>query len=146
MEVFLKKDVAGVGMAGQIIRVQQGFANNYLIPRNLGIIVTAANRASLAKQERKPKDPEVAHSETSMLAEKIGAIKVVLKRKMHDDGKLYAAVREAEIVELLAQKGFKINKNQVIFERPIREKGSYKVIIKLSTKLQPQIHVNVVAE
>lgn len=146
MEVFLKKDVAGVGMAGQIIRVQQGFANNYLIPRNLGIIVTVANRSSLAKQEKRPKDPEAAHSETSILAEKIGAIKVVLRRKMHDDGKLYAAVREAEIVALLAQKGFKINKNQVIFERPIREKGGYKVIIKLSTKLQPKIHVDVVAE
>ena len=146
MEVFLKKDVAGVGMAGQIIRVQPGFANNYLVPRNLGVVVTATNRASLAKQEKRPKDPEAAHSETSMLAEKIGAIKVVLKRKMHDDGKLYAAVREAEIVELLAQKGFKINKNQVIFERPIREKGSYKVIIKLSTKLQPHIQIDVISE
>lgn len=146
MEVFLHKDVPNVGKAGQIIRVQPGFANNYIVPRGLGVIVTPETREFYKKKELKPKDLTIASHETSMLAEKIGAIRIVLKRKLHDDGKLYAAVRPTEVVDLLEPKGIKVQKNQIIFERPLKEKGSYKVTIQLSTKLKPQITLDIIAE
>lgn len=146
MEIYLKKDVPRVGMAGQIIKVETGFANNYLIPQGFGVMINDANRETFKKKERKPKDPSAVSSETSLLAEKIGSLRLIVKRKTHDDGKLYAAIRPGEVADVLLEKGFKVDKNQVIFERPIKEKGSYKVIIKLSTKLQPQIHLDVLAE
>jgi len=89
---------------------------------------------------------EVVATATSMLAEKIKSTTVILKRKMHDDDKLYGSVAPNEIVDLLADKGISISKNQVQFEKSIKSKGTYEVTIKLSSRLQPQLTVKVVPE
>src|SRR5438477_7592322 len=109
MEVYLHKDVPNLGSAGQIVRVKPGFAQNYIIPRGLGSIVTEANRAFFKTRERKPKDTQIATQETSLLADKISSLRIILKRKMHDDGKLYAAVRPGEVADLLTEKVVKID-------------------------------------
>jgi large subunit ribosomal protein L9 len=146
IEVFLKKDIPKVGMAQQIIKVSSGYANNFIIPGGFGDIVTDKNREFYLKKEKKPRDAKAAHSETSLLAEKISDVKLTIKHKVHDDGKLYASIRPAEIVDLLAEKGFSIDKSQVKFGKPVKTKGTHTVTIKLSSKLQPTIALTVVPE
>ena len=146
MEIFLSKDVPHVGIAGQIVKVKPGYAYNFIIPRSLGVIITSGNKEFYSKKAKKPKDPQAIHSATSLLAEKIGDVSLKLKKKMHDDGKLYASIRSAEVVQMLADKGFKIDKSQVKFSKTIKEKGAYKVTIKLSSKLQPIISLTVSPE
>ena len=81
-----------------------------------------------------------------MLAEKINGIKLTLKRKMHDDGKLYAAVNPSEIADLLAQEGFAITKSQIKMHKSIKEKGNFDVVVKLTSQLQSTIQLKVISE
>ena len=147
MKVFLKKDIEKVGMEGEIIKVSDGYARNFLFPNSLAIEITSHNE-NLYKnkvkqvQERK----SVIESKTSMLAERINNLTITLKRKMHDDGKLYGAINSTEIVEGLASEGINISKSQVIFHKSIKSKGSYLVTIKLTSRLQPTMKVVVASE
>jgi len=147
MKVFLLKDVERVGLAGEIIKVAEGYAANFLIPKKLAVEITPSNEKMYQSKIKVVEHrKEVVATKTSMLAEKISAIKLTLKRKMHDDGKLYGAVGANEVVDLLAEKGFGIGKSQVDFDKSIKEKGTYQVTIKLSSKLQSKISLTVVPE
>ena len=147
MRVFLLKDVEQVGMSGEIVKIADGFAVNFLFPRKLAVEVTEKNEGSFAKRLKTiEKREEVVATKTSMLAEKIKALELVLKRKMHDGDKLYGSISPQEIVDLLAQKGVVVSKSQVILDKSIKSKGTHTVIIKLSSKLQPAVTLKIVAE
>ena len=147
MRVFLLKDVEKVGMAGEIIKTTEGFARNFLIPRKFAVEVTAKNEASFAHRVKTIEHrKEVVESKTSMLAEKIKGLEVVLKRKIHDNDQLYGSVSAKEIAEELAKQGVSVAPNQVLIEKSIKAKGVYPVTIKLSSKLLPEIKVKIVPE
>lgn len=147
MKVFLLKDIERIGMAGEIVKVSDGFGLNYLIPNKLASEVNEKNESFFKTRTKTIEHrQEVISSKTSMLAEKIKALKVTLKRKMHDDGKLYGSISPAEIVDALAEKGVSISKSQVDFGKSIKEKGAYDITIKLSSKLQPKVSVVIVPE
>lgn len=147
MKVYLLKDIKGIGIAGEIIKVKEGYADNFLIPRKLAVKVTAKNEVFYQSKAKSVEDrKQVIASNTSILAQKIGELKIALKRKMHDDGKLYASINPSEIVDLLQQEGVSISKSQVKLTKSIKEKGTFPVTIKLSTKLQPQLKLQIVAE
>jgi len=145
MKVFLLKDVEKIGLAGEIIKVKDGFATNYLVPRKLAVILTAENEKHYTGRVKNVEHrKEVISTKTSMLAEKIGSFQLKLKCKTHDDGKLYGSVSPADIVDLLGEKGISISKNQVEFGKSIKSTGTYKVTIKLSSKLKPVLTLKVV--
>ncbi len=147
MKVYLKKDVEKIGLSGEIIKTSDGYARNYLIPRGLGVEITPNNIEFYEKRARTVKNREtVISSNTSMLAEKIGALKLKIKRKMHDDGKLYGAISPIEIVELLAKEGITVSKSQVLFDKSIKSKGTHDITIKLTSRLLPQIKLTVISE
>lgn len=147
MKVFLLKDVAKVGIAGEVLKVADGYADNYLLPKKLAVKITPANEKFYAKHTKTvEKRKDAIASKTSMLAEKIKALTLTIKHKSHDDGKLYGSINESEIVDLLAKEGVSISKSQVLFDKSIKEKGLYKVTIKLSSTLKPQVSLKVVPE
>jgi len=147
MKVFLKQDIEKIGMAGEIVKVGDGYARNFLIPRNFAVEVTPKNE-SFYKTKIKSVEhrKDVISSKTSMLAERIKSMKLSIKRKMHDDGKLYGSISQGEVVDLLGQEGININKSQVIFDKSIKRKGSHKVTIKLTSQLMPELTVTISAE
>jgi large subunit ribosomal protein L9 len=148
LRVFLIQDVEKVGMAGEIIKAAEGYARNYLIPRKLGQEVTHKNEASFANRIKTiEKRHEIVESKTSMLAEKIKSIQVVLKRKTHDNDQLYGSISPREIAEeLSAQHGITVSNSQVIIEKAIKAKGLHTIIIKLSSKLQPTLKIKIIPE
>ncbi len=147
MEVYLRKDVEKIGLAGEIIKVGDGFARNFLIPQGLAVEITPHNKGQYLSKIRKVENrKEVIASQTSMFAEKLNTVAITLKKKMHDDGQLYGSVNASEVVEALAQQGISITKGQVEFDKSIKSKGSFKVHIKLSTRLKPSITVTIIAE
>ncbi len=144
MKVFLRKDIEGVGFAGEVVKVSEGYARNFLFPRDLGVEITAQNEAFYKNKIKTIENrKEAIATETSMLAEKIKSLKVTLNRKMHDDGKLYGAVSPADIAEALSAQGVTVAKNQVLINKSIKTKGAHKVIIKLTARLQPELVVSV---
>ena len=147
MKVYLLKDVPKIGMAGEVLKVADGFGQNFLLPRKLAVEITIQNESFYKQREKVVEHrKEVVATKTSMLAEKIGAIKLTLKRKMHDDGKLYGAINASEIVDLLAEKGVSISKSQVDLDKSIKAKGTYDVTIKLSSKLTPTVKLTIISE
>jgi large subunit ribosomal protein L9 len=147
VKVFLLKDVEKIGMAGEVVNVSDGFAANYLVPRKLGIEVTATNQKSFEHQKKTVEHrKEVISTKTSMLAERIKSLKVVFKRKLHDGDKLYGSISAGEVADMLAEQGVSVVKNQIEFDKAIKAKGTYEVTVKLSSTLQPKITVVVVPE
>jgi large subunit ribosomal protein L9 len=144
MKVFLTKNVEKIGLAGEILKVADGFAQNFLFPRKLAVQVTAENESFYtAKIKKVEQRKEVIASSTSMLAERIKSISITIKRKIHDDGKLYAAISPQEIVDALALIPDKVSirKSQVEFDKSIKAKGTYEnmVTITLSSTLKPKL-------
>lgn len=147
MRVYLLKDIEKVGIAGEIVKISEGFARNYLIPRKLAIEITSENELAFKNRIKTvERRKEAVASQTSMLAEKIKSLEIVLKRKIHDDGKLYGSISPGEIVDALAGKEVSISKSQVEFDKSIKQKGTYEVTIKLSTKLKPKLKVKIIPE
>ncbi len=147
MKVFLKADIKGVGMTGEIITVSDGYARNYLFPRNQAVEITPHNEKQYATRIKTVEHrKEVIATQTSMLAERISNVHVNLKRKMHDDGKLYGSVGPADIAEALKEQGFTITKSQIIIDKSIKEKGAHMVTIKLTSRLQPKLKVVIAPE
>jgi large subunit ribosomal protein L9 len=147
MKVYLKADIKGVGMTGEIITVSDGYARNFLFPRNQAIEITPANEQSYITRLKVVENrKEVIATQTSMLAERIGSSHITIKRKIHHDGKLYGSVGPADIADELKEQGFSVAKNQIIIEKSIKEKGVHMVIVKLTSRLQPKLKVVVVPE
>jgi len=147
MKVFLHKDIKGVGLSGEVVKVTDGYARNFLFPRKLATEVTKNNEAHyLANIRTVENRKEVVATETSMLAEKIKDITVTLKRKMHDDNRLYGSISPAEISEALALQGIKVGKSQILIDKAIKAKGTHSVPVKLSSRLLPALTVKVLPE
>ncbi len=147
MKIFLKKNVEKIGMAGEILKVTDGFARNFLFPRQLAVEITRHNKSFYEKQVTQvERRKEVIQSNTSMLAERISALTLTLKKKMHDDGKLYGAVNPSEVVNAFATKGISISKSQVLFDKSIKAKGAHEATIKLTSRLKPRVKITVISE
>lgn len=147
MKVFLLEHVPSVGKEGDVVTVSDGFAHNFLLPRKKGIQITPSNQASFARRLEKIKAREEnVQVKKSSLSDRIASIQLILKRKMHDDGKLYGALNAQEVVDALQEHGVSIAKNQVIFEKSIKERGVHAVVIKLSSSLQPKLTVKIVPQ
>lgn len=147
MKVYLLKDVENVGIAGELVKVSEGYAHNFLFPRKLALMVTPDTEEFYQKKAKILENrKEVISSKTSMLAQKINGLKLTLKRKMHDDGKLYAAVNPVEVADLLAKEGVSVSKSQIKINKAIKEKGNFEVVVKLTSQLQPTIHLKVISD
>jgi len=147
MKVFLRRDVENVGMQGDIVNVSDGFANNYLLPKKWAIRVDAHNEATFKRRLSYIKQREQAvASKAAMTAERIASLQITIKRKTHDEGKLYGSITQQEIADALQERGVSIAKNQVIFDKAIKSTGTHTITIKLSRDLQPQLQIQVVSE
>jgi len=146
MEVLLLKDIENFGVIGQVKRVKDGFARNFLLPKKLAKIATDAEvkRFQVIKQKIVV-DEKLAGSRVAMLAEQLRNVHLSLTKKVNDQGKLYGALGSEEIVDLLKTKGIQINKKQVEFGKAIRSVGVFEVTIRLTAKLKPQVEIKIVA-
>ncbi len=147
MKVFLKENIERVGLKGEVIKVSEGYARNFLFTKNIAVEITPENEQFYAKRIRQIENrKEVIATKTSLLADKISSLKLTFKKKMHDDGKLYGAISNADVVQALADHGISVSKSQIIIDKSIKAKGTYSVGIKLTSKIQASVTINVVAE
>lgn len=146
IRVFLKKDVERLGFAGEIVKVSEGYATNFLIPKKLGVVVTPANESGFKKKLKDVENrKEAIQTKTSMLAEKIKGLKLKITTKVHDDNKLYGSINPSEIVDLLAKEGVSVTKSQIKFDKSIKTTGWFDITVKLSNNLQPNLKLKVEA-
>jgi large subunit ribosomal protein L9 len=148
MKILLTQDVEDLGEAGQIKKVLDGYARNFLIPKGLAVLATegAMKRASL---QRKAKDKlqRQAEEEAASLAEILWQLTLTFKAKAGEKDRLYGSITSTDIVEAIErQTGRAFDKRKVQLKGAIRELGVHRVPIKLMTDVMPEITVVVERE
>jgi len=146
-EVILMADVKGLGSEGEVVRVAEGYARNYLLPRNLAAPVTDVTRRRIEKK-RKERDVELAkQSEAARsLAKAIEQVSCTIAVKTGEEGKMFGSVTAADIVSALKAQGVTIEKNQIDLPEQIRELGVFNIPIKLHPEIQATVKIWVVEE
>jgi len=147
MKVIFKQDVVGQGKKGEIKDVSDGYARNYLLPKGLVEIASAAsvNNAKLAKEAEAHKRA-VAKAEAEVLADKLNQIKVTVEVKAGENGKLFGSLNTQSIADALAKQGTVIDKRSIVLSEPIKQAGIYKVTVKPYAEVLAVITVEVVGK
>lgn len=143
MEVILLKDVKGQGKKGDIVKVSNGYARNFLIPKGLAVEATEGGKKKVeeikAAQKRKEQQQR---NKAKKLCEKLSGLKVILKVKAGEKGKLFGSITGKDIAEgLEKQHGIKIDKKKIILDEPIKNIGVYKVPIKIYPEISAELEV-----
>ena len=148
MEVLLLQDVPNLGKAGEIKKVSDGYARNYLIPQGLAKLATPGVKKQ-AEQIRKAaeKRRQQARRDAEALAERIAQLTLQFTAKVGETGRLYGSITAAQIAERLSEElGVEIDRRTLGLEHPIRELGTYEVPVRLMADLAPVVRVEVVGE
>ena len=146
-EVVLMADVKGLGAQGDVVRVAEGYARNFLLPRNLAAPVTEATRRQLEKVRKVREEQDVKELDTAQnLAKSIEQISCTIPVKTGEGGKLFGSVTAADIVSALKAQGIEIDKHQVDLPEPLRELGVFNIPIKVHPKVQATLKIWVVEE
>ena len=148
MKVILQQDVRGQGKKGQLIEVADGYARNFLLPRKLAVVATAANMNTMKMQEKARKAEEARlRAEAEAAAAQLKGASVKLTAKAGANGKLFGAVTAKEIAEgLKTQHGIDLNKQKIVLEEPIKAFGTYELKVKLGFEITGTIYAVVSEE
>jgi large subunit ribosomal protein L9 len=147
MEVILRDHVENVGKRGEVVKVADGYARNYLLPRKLALVATPGNLKQV-ERERVKLDLKEAEERGAAenIAAKMASLEVVISRKVGETEALYGSVTSADIAEGLAKQGYDIDKRKIGLREPIKKIGSLTVPVKLHREVVVQLPVKVVAE
>ncbi len=148
MKVILLQDVDNLGKAGDLKEVADGYARNYLLPRRLAAGATPALLANhqqrIASEKRRQEKQEEANRQQ---AERLGNVTLTFKARVGKQGRLYGSITSQDIASgLRTSEGITIDRRLIDLPDPIRAIGTYMVPVKVATKLQPKITVNVIDE
>lgn len=148
MEVVLLKDVRGLGAAGEIKSVADGYARNYLIPRKLAVIASAAARKQAEERlAAQAKRAEAERAEAQKVAEAHQNIEIVFTARAGETGRLYGSITSGDIAERLSQElGEEVDRRRVELDEPIKELGTFDVTVRLHPGVTMTVQVTVRSE
>ena len=147
MEVILRDHVDNVGKRGDIVKVADGFARNYLLPRKLALPATEANKQWISR-ERKIAESREAEERVAAeaVADRLAALDLQIARKVGENDTLYGSVTNADIADLLKEKGFDLDRRKILLPDAIRSLGETHVPVKLHRDVTAQLKLTVVKE
>lgn len=148
MKVILLKDVPGQGKRGDIINVAEGYARNYLLPRNLASEASQGKMKELAeRQQANALKGEKIKREAEELAAKLEKVTVVVQTKAGEGGKLFGSVNNKDVCDAMAlQHRIQLDKKKVVLKEPIKQLGDYAAVAKLHPDVHAEIKVKVIGE
>ncbi len=146
MEVILNESIESLGKAGDIVKVSDGYARNYLIPKGIAIVANKKNLVQIEKQraailERAAK----MRQEYEALAEQLAKLDLEISVKVGEEEKLYGSVTSMDIAKAIEDKGYQVDRKKILLPEPIKALGEYEVPIKLSPDVTATVNVKVVA-
>jgi large subunit ribosomal protein L9 len=147
MEVILREHIDNLGRRGDVVKVAQGYARNYLLPRKLALAVTNNNKRQI---EREKKLAEVRDAEergqADAIAQRLAQLEIEIARRVGENETLYGSVTSADIAQALHVKGFDIDKRRIQLHDPLKALGETMVPVKIHRDVTAQVKVKVVAE
>ena len=147
MEVILRDHVEKLGKCGEIVKVSDGYARNYLLPRKLALPATEGNRKHV-ERERKIMETREAEekSQADAIASRLATVDITIARRVGETEQLYGSVTATDIAEFLKTKGFEIDRRKLILPEPIKTIGEHDVPLKLHREVTAPLKVKVVKE
>jgi len=145
VEVILIKDLEKVGKAGSVVTVKQGFARNFLFPRNLAKPLTEGSLKQLEQEKQSRSQQSAKVKEESIeIKKKLSEISLTIPALTQDEEKLYGSISTQDIAAALKDEGFSIDKNTIDLVEPIKSLGIYEVPIKLHPEVIATVRLWVV--
>jgi large subunit ribosomal protein L9 len=144
MEVILLERVAKLGQMGDVVRVKDGYARNYLLPKGKALRATDANKTRFEgmKKQLETRNLEL-RSEAEKVAQKIDGKSFVVLRQSSETGQLYGSVSTRDLITILAERGFSVQRSQLDLNAPIKRLGLHKVPVRLHPEVEAAVVVNV---
>jgi large subunit ribosomal protein L9 len=147
MEVILLKHVEQLGRRGEVVKVRPGYARNYLLPRRMAVMVTAGAKRLVEQESRKfVESDREARAGAEEMAAQLAELQLAIAAKADEDGRLYGSVGTGEVHTALVQKGFPIERKQVVLDKPIKVLGEFEVPVRLHLDVRGTVKVSVVQE
>jgi len=147
MEIILREDVQHLGKVGEVVKVKDGYARNYLLPKGLAYLATEANKKKIVYEgERLAKQRAGEKSAAETEATKLADVQLTFAVKVGEEEKLYGSVTASDIQRKLEELGIHVDKRKIDLHEPIRELGDFQVGIKIHPEVRPQVRVTVVKE
>lgn len=148
MEVILKKDIEKLGYKDEVVKVKDGFARNYLLPRNLAEVATESAKKVLSEnlKQRAHKEAKVK-AEAEKIAAKLKDVTIKVGAKAGENGKIFGSVNTIQVADALKKLGFDFDRKQVsIKNEPIKTLGTYEAVIRVHKEIAETIKFDVVEE
>jgi len=147
MEVILREHVDNLGRRGDLVKVADGYARNYLLPRKLALLATEGNKKVIEREKVKFDATELEEQKVAQaVADRMSAVEVEIARKVGERDALFGSVTNADIAEALAAKGFDLDRRKLQLHEPIKKIGEFDVPVKLHRDVVVTLKVKVVAE
>ncbi len=147
MKVILRKDFEQLGKIGDLVEVKNGYARNFLLPRQIAYVATKGNIRALEEEKQQYAKKEIKQlNAAKTLAEELSNVSITIPVKVGEEDKIFGSVTTQMIADALKEKNYDIDKRKIILEEPIKALGIYEVNIKLHNDVNTVVKTWVVRE
>ncbi len=147
MQVILREDIDNLGKIGDLVKVSDGYARNFLVPKKKAIEATPNNVHAMDHAKKMVSDRlRKLKKEAAADADNIKALSITIKAKSGEEGKLFGSVTTMDIADAVKAQGVVIDKRKIVLEEPIKRLGDYTVTVKLHADVTAEFKLSVVAE
>ena len=147
MDVILKEDIPNLGKMGDTVRVRDGYARNYLLPRKMVVVADQKNVRAFEHNKRVlavQREKVVRRAQT--LGQKLSELSLRIGVKVGEEGKLFGSVTNMDLEKALKDKGFEVERRKIHLEEPIKTVGEFEVPVRLAADLTVNLKVSVIPE
>lgn len=142
MQIILMETVENLGKVGDVLKVKDGYARNYLFPRQLAMLATAGNMKRIEKEKAKRLAAYQAQmAKAQELANELAKVSLTVTVEVNDQEKLYGNVSESEIIRAFELEGQKVEKRQLVLEKPVDALGIFEVGVKLHPEVIAKVRL-----
>ena len=147
MQVILREDIDNLGKIGDLVKVADGYARNFLVPNKKAIEATPKNVHAMDHAKKMVSDRiRKLKKEAAADADRIKALAITIKAKSGEEGKLFGSVTSMDIAEAMKAQGVSIDKRKIVLDEPIRRLGDFTVTVKLHADVTAEFKLSVIAE
>lgn len=147
VEVILRRDVADLGLAGELVNVRPGYARNYLVPQGIALVATEGNRRRFEEERRQVEQSAEREREAAQqLAAELEGRAVQFVRRASEGGRLFGSVTAADIADELEKEGVSVDRRLIRLDDPIKDLGVHAVPVRVHVAVEPALKVSVVTE
>ena len=147
MEVILREHVDHLGKRGEVVKVADGYARNYLLPRKLALKATDGNKKHVERERKIMESREAEEKgQAEAVAARLAEVAIVFPRRVGDTEQLYGSVTSADLAEFLKGKGFEVDRRKLILPEPLKTIGEHTVTLKLHREVSVPLKVQIVKE